>query len=239
MTKYLESSCLQQISGVIKVGVLPRHHTSLVSTQQALRSPSQSVPTTSALHVHTRHACSFQNARKSNHSMKQKKKTQQSWQVFGDTGVFPPFILLLFFFCFYPPSPPGSSPFCAQPLAAALLPSPVHPSIPIHPHTSCGNQRCQQILSGRPWPAHPKAEGAIEIFPPGFPLSIAISKLAADKGAVLAPGIKRRPKSRGSRCSPNTTYCNPLLPPVLIQYRPSWVTRHFEDLTFSHYLSFT
>lgn len=36
----------------------------------------------------------------------------------------------------------------------------------------------------------------------------------------------------------NTTYCNPLLPPVLIQHRPSWVTRHFEDLTFSHYLSF-
>lgn len=109
MTKYLESSCLQQISRVIKVGVLPRHHASLVPVQQALRSPSQSVPTTSALHVHTRHACSFQNARKSNHSTKQ-KKCNKAGRCLGTLEYFLPL-----FFCFF------SSAFILPLLPAAAL----------------------------------------------------------------------------------------------------------------------
>lgn len=169
MTKYLESSCLQQISGVIKVGVLPRHHTSLVSTQQALRSPSQSVPTTSALHVHTRHACSFQNARKSNHSMKQKKNATKLAGVWGHWSIsslysFAFFLLLL-----------SSLSSRQQPfLRSALSRSP--PPVPrpsVHPHPSPYVLRQPAVPANTQRPAvacPPKSRGSNRNIPSGVSL---------------------------------------------------------------------
>lgn len=150
-----------------------------------------------------------------------------------------------FSFCFYPPSPPGSNPFCARPLAVLPLcwsspPIPrTSPYIHVHPHTSRCSQQCQQILSGWLWPAHPKGKGNGWNIPSSVPLQHRHRETRCSQRRCWPLESNTGPKSRSSRSSPNTTYCNPLLPPVLIQYRPSWVTRHFEDLTFSHYLSFT
>lgn len=109
-------------------------------------------------------------------------------------------------FCFSPP--PGSSPFLLSTLSyATSLPQPSShpPNIPAHPCTSLYIPTHSVAASKQSAAGHglPTQKGAAEIFPPVFPFSIAIRKLAADKGSVLAPGIKQWPKSRGSPCSPN------------------------------------
>lgn len=148
------------------------------------------------------------------------------------------FYSFVFSFCFYPPSPPGGSPFCAWPLAVLPL---CHSPPPI-PHTSPdilgrlampANIQCLAVAST------PKRRGSDWNIPSRVSLQHRHQETCCSQRHCWPQESNTSPKSRGSRRSPNTTYCNPLLPPVLIQYRPSWVTRHFEDLTFSHYLSFT
>lgn len=132
MIKYPESSCLQQIFQIIKRRVPPSHKTDWVSIQQALRSPFQSIPTTSSFHIHKMHT-SFSKAQKSNHSVK-KKMPQSPW-VFGATGSIPSLYFFAFSF-FYPP--PGSSPFLLSTLSYAIsLPqaSSHPPKISTHPCT--------------------------------------------------------------------------------------------------------
>lgn len=199
MIKYPESSCLQQIFQIIKRRVPPSHKTDWVSIQQALRSPFQSIPTTSSFHIHKIHT-SFSKAQKSNHSVKKKNATKSMgiWSHWE-------YSLPLFFCFFLLLSSSWQQPFLTLDLklcylsATSLLPPPqnLHTSlyIPTHPVAA----------SKYPAAGHglPTLKGTAEIFPPGFPFSITIRKLAADKGSMLAPGIKQWPKSRGFPCSPN------------------------------------
>lgn len=90
-------------------------------------------------------------------------------------------------FCFYLPSSPGGSPFCAQPLAVLPLccsPPPIprtSPYIPVHPAAASSASKYSAAGCGLPTQ---KEKGTVETFPPAFPFSIAIGKLAAHKGAA-------------------------------------------------------
>lgn len=143
-----------------------------------------------------------------------------------------------FYLYFYPP--PGSSPFLLLTLSYATSPPTPQTSlhIPIHPctfsHILWQPANTQQLAMA----CLPKKE-QLKYPLQGFPSASPSGNLLLSK-APCWPQESNSGQRAGALpvAQTNTTYCNLLLPPALIQYRPSWVTRRFEDLTFSHYLSF-
>lgn len=252
MTKYLESSCPQRIFQVIKVRLLPSNQSSLVSTWQARRSPSQSVPTTSSC-THTRgtHVV-FTTCRKA--IAVWNEKCGKASRCLETLEYFRPLFFCFFLLLLSSLASRRQAFLCSTFSRDTPLPQPsshppyipIHPCtspyIPIHPYTTPYVPRqpavpanTQRLAVACP----PKRKGGDWNIPPRVSLQRRRQETCHSQRHYWPQESNTGPKSRGSRCSPNTTYCNPLLPPVLIQYRPSWVTRHFEDLTFSHYLSFT
>lgn len=167
------------------------------------------------------------------------KTTTKSMGIWGHWSISSLYFFA-FYFCFYPP--PGSSPFLLSTLSYATSLSqssshpPKSPHIPVHPCTFPHIPASTQQLAMACLPKREQLKYSLQ----GFPSASPRGNLLLTK-APCWPQESNSGRRAGALpvAQTNTTYCNPLLPPVLIQYRPSWVTRHFEDLTFSHYLSFT